>query len=531
MEPQSSGARFALLAMGITGFVAIVLGIIFDYLGSASSLGRWVLVAATAVAIVGYAIVTFAEHTVSQPLAFGNIGEARVPRTEDIGAFFDEKGEGLLTFSQAYVFVQAIAYPRGFFRRISENAQPFHRSLHIESTYSVHIDEDPDEGSMDYVVPLFLFEKERIQDGLRLSDESGRRLSSLSSQDIATFAAAVVRALMSAAGVAAYEHYLRDVEARALLAIVSNGVPDSELNEIENLMSMVPGDPGREGLADTAFSVVSDLTKWHPICVSVPADKVLARQWPHVFRFKMEYRTIPPIQVVGGETFRQKLETGARLLLGVRLNRLFIPLVNDLRTPSYHLQVSGPEGTYLSKQGTIPVESSLDLDARVQPRQGQRRAHLYVRRRRTKDDAWFAAHFFERSPGSFASTTASAWAAAVVVTLLALHETQQQLQPVTSILPALLAVPIAVATWSGFDAARTARHPSLLSRTLTILTIVLSLTAFAFAVLPENVFEASDTLWTLVSAVGIALALVSSISWVLRLAVENHFSRRGDQAE
>lgn len=504
-------------------------------------LGQWSL--ATSVAGVSILLMvlasataymwrTYVDHSHDQFIEFSDGSPSvHLPASSAIDEFFDQSGNGLLTQAQAQTFIDSINNPRSIFRRISERAETWHRSLMISSTYNVQLSRRPKSISeIDFVIPLTVFGGPGIQDGLRVSDGGGSRVSTLASDDLAVFAGAVLRSLIWTAGRQKFDDYVATIEARVLAAMLSNQRQEQPNALGDEIKALGSGEEENSFLV-TAASLVDLLTTGHAICISIPASDVMSRQWPNTFRFRVEYRTIPPISTVGVESRTQRFATVFRLALGVRLNRIFIPLGNDIRTPSYHLQVAGPEGSYLALQGTIPPEKDLGLSGRVQPRKGQRRAHLYIRDRSNFGEATFAAHFFERAPGSFAATTASGWAAFVVILMLAVNQVNGPMSGPSSlqaILPALLAVPIAVATWTGFDTTKMARHPSLLSRGLTFFTVVLCLVAFASAVVPRQILVVPDTVWILFAALALGLAVVSSGSWIMRLALENHFSRHGD---
>lgn len=484
------------------------------------------------VALLIYVAVTFSSRTEAQQFQ----ASSAISREVDLAAvdfFFDSKGIAELSVAQALTFIDAVVYPRQVYRRISEHAEATHRSLAIKTTYTVSIDKQAgSDDDPDYVVPLFLFPKGEIQDGLKAYRGEDSRVSTLSTRDVHVFAAAVVRSLVFAAGTGAYSAYLGSLEKEVLKAIASPLQPSEQvLSEIRIRLLGLNAGSSDDGLLDTASAMVSELAKYHPICVPVSARDVRNTRWPWAHRLRLEYRTIPPLKAVDREPWWQRLADAVRLGLGVRLNRLFIPIPNAFRTNSYHLEVAGPQGTYLARQGTIPDQTRLAMRAHMQPRRGQRRAHLYVQQLDHNGEVLFATQFFERAPGSFAATTASAWAAAIVIGVLAIRE-GLNLPPssggVGALLPALLAVPIAVASWNR-GLAQAVEHPSLLSRTLTFGTILVSLGAFAFAVVPGQVLSPGAIVWNLFAALALGLALVSTFSWFLRLAMEHHFSRSGDK--
>lgn len=495
-----------------------------------------VLGAGFVISTVAYTALTYRAHTEPHLLP-RSMRTQRGFDADGIEYFFDSTGWAALSDAQAMTFIDAIVYPTTRFERISEQAEPFHRSLLVKSTYTVSVHQKTvSSDAPDYVVPLFLFPKGELQDGLRVFTGENERVSTLSSSDVLSFAAAVVRSLIHSVGGKAYANYLGAFEDQVLKMLTAE-YPPTELELVDMKGRIVGLDPasGGSGILDTAAGLISELATYHPICVTIPAENVVDREWPWTFRFRMEYRTIPPLTHLKKEPWWRRFADWVRLAFGVRLNRLFIPIPNASRTNSYHLQVAGPPGTYLARQGTIPDESRLDARMKLQPRRSQRRAHLYVQEIDHPGEILFATQFFERAPGSFSTTTASAWAAAIVVTVLAIqqiHALDTGKEPVLStLLPALLAVPIAVASWSGLDKRKEFAHPSLLSRFLTFATILVCLAVFAIAVAPRAYVAPNAIVWTLFAAAAIVLALLSTYSWILRLAIEHRFSKTGDDRE
>lgn len=478
--------------------------------------------------LLAYTWVTLRAHAATHPMPESS-SPLRYHDAEGLEYLFSTHGEGELSFAHAAAFIDPIVYPKDVFERISEFAQPYHRSLMLSTSYVValHREVDPDD-QPDFAVPLFLFPKGTVQDGLRVYRNESR-VSTLSTCDVLTMSFAVLRSLFYAAGTHAYTAYLQTLEADIIELVSSFRAPaDQKIHEIR-LRILALASPGGYELLSTASALVDQLSRHHAVCATIQADEMRAREWPWTFRFKLEYRLIPPLLPLGKEPWWRRLGDAIRLALGVRLNRIFMPIPNAYRTTSYHLQVSGPEGTYLARQGTIPPVERLDIRAVIQPRRGQRRAHAYIQHLDYDGEVLFATQFFERAPGSFATTTASAWAAWVVVGAIALREQIASEEPFSFLLPALLAVPIAVASWNRGNA-RALEHPSLLSRGLTFLNILLCLVVFVAAIVPATLVAIPGIVWNSFASVALALALVSTFAWVLRLAVEHRFIRSGGAA-
>lgn len=172
----------------------------------------------------------------------------------------------------------------------------------------------------------------------------------------------------------------------------------------------------------------------------------------------------------------------------------------------------------------------------MQPRRAQRRAHLYLQGvEEVGVDAEYQTAYFERSPGSFAMLSASAISAYVLASALAFSRgldlngllgdsVSEAGGLATSVLAALLALPIGVATW---NRSRQPLHPSLLSRFLTFAVIALSLATFVVTVIGvSSATEAGVAVWSVILTSLFAVTLLSVFSWILRLAFELRFARR-----
>src|SRR5690606_8792021 len=155
------------------------------------------------------------------------------------------------------------------FERISETAEAYHRSLVHKSTFTVCIHRKPvTADAPDYVVPLFLFPKGKLQDGLRVFLGDGSRVSRLSSGGCATFSAAVIRSLVHAAGPTAYKNYLGSIEDSVLDLVAAPNSPseDGLRDTRRRILALDPSSPATE-LLETAATMVSELSRFHPICV------------------------------------------------------------------------------------------------------------------------------------------------------------------------------------------------------------------------------------------------------------------------
>jgi len=438
-----------------------------------------------------------------------------------------ERSEDALTFEDSLVFVSGINFPRSMFLRISEFVEPFHRSLFVRTTYGVTLS-----GDRDVIVPLLVIPKGEMLYGLRVTGPEGRRISTVDSRRQAAVTLANIRVMVSTLSddaLALYVDPSNGIERRVAAAVCDKrATKDGELETVLDLIRGLPADADNAVVRDVLIRFVT--TAAHHQIISVPASGELIRSapWPRVHRFTIERRLIPDLNdAPGGAPVRLliRLLDTARLALGVRLNRIYFPMREGLRTRSYHLEIAGPVGTFLGGNEIIaPAQSAVELEGAVDLRLGQRRAHAYTRNIRG-DVPHFATRFLERAPGSFGPATMVSAAATLVIWLLASRRIEDVTTDSPWLLPGLLAVPVAAAALTGFER-REHRHPSLLSYFIQFSTVGASLAAFAMATLGSPTDPADDAAWAVLAWVSTSITLISAYTWILRLAVENHFSSR-----
>lgn len=551
MNNKWQGARVALASLAAI-IVALLFGIsvIMPNGISATQLAQGVLVAVILVTAIAYLRLAFLASTTDTSLPeSAEVRDVAIPDLESVDRLFDDNGHTALTVDHVRVFLGGIVATREFIVRISEHVESFHRSYLVRSTFSLRLDqldspidvEEPDE--LDFVVPLFLPTKRGLIDGVKVTNGKGNRVSTIDSDAQLTFIAAVLRfVIRNNVGVPAYRDYIannRKLERETLKVVARTQVTDDDLSQVTAALLALPGQDRLylQVIAD----FVGELSKGRPISVAIPGAEVRASRWPSTLRFVLERRLIPPTQPA--PTGPDKLKYGPlldhlRLALAVRLNRIYFPLSNAYRTPSYHLEIAGPDGTYLAaEQFHVPKLSPtarLTFDGGMQPRYGQRRSHLYLHRLEGPPGAYQFAKFYERGPGSFAGATIAGVVSTVLIVVLALMNgsTNATVQShITSVVPTLLALPVGIAAFVGLEASNGKRHPSLLSRFVVFTTAALSLTAFVLAVGRGLNGATPQWAWQLLTWVSVSITVTSFLTWVLRLIVENWFVRRAQKGE
>lgn len=535
--------RVVLLLLSTVVFSAIVLAVAFPPRWSADLVAIMTLASLGLLSAGAYIVLSYRKRTsraVSEDVPRPPSDDS-VP--EEVGSFIGRDGMAMLGEEQALVFVEALIHPTSIFTRISERVTSYHRSVASRASITLSIAASVDgTEKVDFVVPLLAPRKGQVQDGLRLLDGDGKRISTLPSTLQRVFCAAIVRYLVWESGDASYLRYIDEdsgLEKRVWgLLAGDNPAPSAVIDAVVADVLVLPSEENGEEPLKYAGEVIRTLAQYNPICVVIGTEELLKGKWPYQFRFTVERRSIPRIQDApnspAGSTWFDTLDS-LRLALGVRLNRIYYPLTFAYRTRSYHLEVEGPEGTYLAAQELLPSkrgrDSELGLTGTLQPRRGQRRAHLYLTDVVGDNEAIFATSYYERAPGAFATVTLAAFSAAIVVFVLALRQSALGAGdpgPADSLLPALLAVPLGVSTLSGFTTSLKHQHPSLLSRTVSLVTVLICLTAFLLASIARFTPGIPQNLWVLLSGAMIATALLSFVSWLLRLAVERKLIHSGD---
>ncbi|WP_412161729.1 hypothetical protein [Curtobacterium flaccumfaciens] len=542
--------RVTLLVVGVAGVLAAVGAALVSVRSPivlvSAPLPVVLLVVAALIGVI-YAVGQYQFRTRETPLPF--VAEtAAPPKSADVDTLRTAYNIGP---SQAAFFLKALLFPREVFQRIGERAESFSRSIKVTSTFTVQImppSPDPKkasppdgQGHGDYVIPLHLPTRDSSVDGLRVTDSDGKRTSTLDSRNQTTYIAACIRLLLDRVGTSVLDGYRNPtvgLEQQVLDALSrSKPMPDRHLEGLVERVAAIAASnpPAQRAIRNLLLTAL----RHQIISVTIPAETIAKRRWPHTFRYTVEYRTVTGRTLPGAKPGLLDRLVGAidvaRLALGVPILRMYLLPNNALRTRSYHAELHGPPGTYYAKGEVLAADDSVRVEGSIPLRHGQRRAHFHLRGASWASPPILAASFAERAPGSFATTSMASIAAAVVLWLLSAQEIAMSHLPATVaaapqqqpwLLPALLAVPVAAVGLSGLDAGRHQRHPSLLSRTINLIVIVISLAGFVMASLETRGTAVPDILWLLLRDGIAACAVISVATWTLRLTVENRFIRQ-----
>ena len=512
--------------------------------------------------------------------------------------------QGAMHPAQGAFYVKALVQPRAVYRRISEKVVPYTRSFGVSAT--VTVDLPPTAAEHDVVLPLLLAGRGSIQNGLQVHNQAGTRVSTIAGLDGAAVTLAAMASVVAEAGNSAIGSYYAprafqygDTTVRASLHDVMAAVVSGARN---NFLPGIAQRPAKDddfvlhvlrrawaipGVGRTVAQAIGALWDDYPVCVTVPAGEAVTsplglgarfsyherillvekRQTVrHAFaELRRDWRAYAEAQgSIGesaflskvrarGEIFKELLYLGGRGLsnllrhaLAVRPGSIVLPLLPAARARSYHLEVAGPEDSYLMSQPIVDIKGDAAVPALVNlvphsfsPARGQRHAHLYIRGGPTQplQGLYYKVFFTERTPGSMASSlviAASSLFIAIIIAKVAVHEaTNGQLEGGVGLLDVLLVFPITLAAATSIRAGASPLSGDMASRFSIFATVVVSLCAVGLSAAPF-VLAAKPTVANLTLAWGtviltLALLTVAAFgSWLRRVVVHaRYLSRKG----
>jgi hypothetical protein len=449
-----------------------------------------------------------------------------------------------LSIDQVLAFAGCIVTPRAYFVRISEHVEPYHRSTMVRSVYTMRLTEifaEEDPGSetrsdTDYVLPLFLPTKTTLHDGIKAFDTTGKRISTLDSHAQNLFSAAAIRFMIETAGsLKSYDADDGKLERRVWELLTDSDPAEQSIREVTDSI-LNSGAGADKHYIGAAVELIRELAQFRPISIVQSAEDIRKMRWPATLRYTLERRFVGPLAapMAAPKIRNSTLLDSVRLGLGVKLNRLYFPIVSAYRSSSYHLEVEGPDGTFFAGEELITGDSSQVSQLRAsgittQSRMGQRRSHLYLREFSGERGALFGVRFFERAPTSFSGITIAAFVSTALISVLTFLNTTPPIvgspDRLGSIIPALLALPIAVSAFMGLEPNGGKRHPSLASRGVSLFIALLSLAAFVLSVTDERAVDVPDIVWHALLWTSIGTSVAAACSWIVRLSVETHFTR------
>ncbi|UUW90436.1 hypothetical protein [Pimelobacter simplex] len=401
-------------------------------------------------------------------------------------------------------------------------------------------------------VPIDLVVKSTLTNYLGVSGPEGRPLSPLSHAATVAHSWMAIRTLLQTLDPIVH-HAIALQQADILRFLCLTDYREDDRAEATNLCQMITTEiqshktQANAKKVDLICGFLEAMISTRPLVVMI--DPVWATHQydlagSRLVRIVIERRIVPILSY--GQGRRERFSEWVRAQLGVRSVRISIPLASSNRARSYHLEVLGPEGTYLAAQRLIDSKGDwigTEVPCKLTPRNGQRFSHLYVSGHRDArlginarlSTAHYVASFFERPPGQVAAATLVAWGG-VAVTLLAATArlVEGAVVESTDVVAILLSVPAALSAWLGLGLA-TPHCYAAVSRMLPLATLGFAIGAsvlFLFSgshdpVPFDQISEHALYRQWLALILGMSwVAIAGSISWFSRVAIYRHFVSR-----
>lgn len=438
-------------------------------------------------------------------------------------------------------FALAVLRPDVVVDRVFERVEPLTRALRIQATHTITF-ESPDGA----YYPALLQRKGSLIDSLVMWDASDE-IPIFSQSRSADFALRSIDALVES--YARYPDLYNAALRRDTFKLLAGSpnpdrygaggvVRDEVLQRLSDCLRN-----------DRAYGAISALVKVLTLnyCHTVHIDTESSPQ-----TVRTEYRVMQDLKEAGkSEGFRNKLLAVAvtlRIATGHRPMRWVHSVSLAARASSYHLQIMGPPGAYLSRQslsGTDSAGAPVQLIehgsgghvaySRFRARLGQRYLHLYLRdgsNALLRDRFAVFAGFFERPPGSVA-VAAMASAASTALIISAGYIQTVGADPQGDIIAVLLAFPFVVGSISGLDASGGPLGGVMMARVGGLVTAGLS-TVAAISILGyerirwsnEIVLLGSSGSWALLTYASCVTTALLLGSWVNRSYLYYRFLKR-----
>jgi len=401
---------------------------------------------------------------------------------EDAYELQRQAGLNTVTPREAQIFIVSVITPLALRQRIVERYETGEHTLRqtVSLELLVPLNRFHTEAELKGPPPLLPIAvampvKGDLHDGFELLDRDGGNVPDLAYPEYLRLAAGTLRMLLMRAynitdktSGSLWQDAER-AEHLALMEIVRRGRGDADQMEararaLETLATDPTGPPVIfPDALRTAAALVRRLATHYAIIAlaPVPADGRLI--------LKYQRTLVPELGTAANGLdltgWKQKL----RLLLGTRPSYVGVGLENAWTCQSYHLEVHGPNGLYLSRQKFHPSPAEYFRDrtrhpgrppyCRFQHRLGQPYGHFYARFFPTPPkgedgsqltpEAQFTFH--EMPPGSDFSATVNALSAFFLITLIGFVVSHRSLEFGSDAPVLLLAFPGVAASWLGFD--------------------------------------------------------------------------------
>lgn len=508
--------------------------------------GRWLVFVAVALAVLSiityviYLRTSFQIYTESHPRnGRHDISEDRDGVIEAIPRI-----ERMLTRNHVNVIFDALTKPVSLVDRITESVYPLRRSTFIKSSFTYSLSED--QASESLILPVGVYPRGELLDGLKIYGPNDARLSSLTRTDSIACIAAMIRLLVFLS-VDSNQEYIDRYEDQVIrMLCATEPVSLKDVTTITEGLASLSADQSRQARLSQTAILLRALRTVYPVFVAVSASEHFGIGRVRL-KVLIERRLIADLRDQDKRGQRGliawgfgRLRDNVRKFLGVPPAVISVPLANVARCHSYHLEVKGPENTYLARQRVIRVTSGYEvgLDGMAlafRRRRGQRHVHLYVRHADALRDCVFQAYFYERVPGSVGLASAASLGSAALIVVAAMTWFGFGRSGTSDLVAVLLAFPSVAGAWVGFDNSQQQIGGALAARVSSLLTTLLSVTAALVYVLAPRlaphasvVHSAVFWCWFVVTVGSVINALGTTGSWLMRSAVQAHLVSRLD---
>lgn len=452
-----------------------------------------------------------------------------------------------LTWEQVDVLVNGLLEPAQIRMRTRERITPRTRSFSRQ--IRIEFDVEPTIGNLLYL-PAFTFVKGELQDLREVTSGEGCPARVLTYFESTVRYLSVLRLCVLAAGskddtLDPYDEYVQSVERQIVNAVARRSPYAAKASRVQvehalrQLRQLCPHASVPEFILD-AEAVAERLVDRYAVLVQVTpnsdglllldaTDSVIP-EWPegqpdrhHTSGGSQRSLSKRPLRSVAN-----LLRTGT----GALPARFDVSATLALQSRSYHLEFSGPEGTYLTRQRMRNYSRdrlrALGAYDRWRGRFGQRYAHVYLR------GAWNLAEqeggsdaapriqfsFIERPPGSIAVAAVGALAClflfATVANFPAATESRQM-----TLAALFLAFPGSVAAWAGLAGDKRLFGALLIARLVNFATLALSMLGAWLMIIPWE--HSNQVVWF--SAVN---AAVACYWWYARSRLYSTFVEKSD---
>src|SRR5690554_940648 len=338
------GMRVALLAALALAVVLLFIIVVVRYDEfSATEMAGWFLAILIVTLGAAYLRLSFVAYVQDDPFPKEHVTDQVTQIDEDdVETLVASDGSSILSSEQVVVFAGCIVAPKHYFLRITEHLESYHRSTLVRSTFSLRVRDIGEVASEDalsqteagaglgHVIPLYLPNKTALQDGIRVHDHRGQRVSTLDSATQNIYSAAVIRFLISIVSQAALDEYLANGRAieKAVWGVMESSAPSrSQTTSAVDAVLRLDSGSKRKDLLGVVANLIRELATRRPISVAVSTEELNGLDWPSTLRFTLDRRFIAPTEPAPTALQRSnRALDSVRLALGVRLLRVYFPL-------------------------------------------------------------------------------------------------------------------------------------------------------------------------------------------------------------